>query len=166
MATWRAEVFVNSRVGRVNTEVEAATYSGAKEQIYAKHGNVQQIVNLRQVSSRNLSSGSDSGDMSGTVALVGLIAAAWAFFTFTPWILMGLGGAVGTWVGEKVTGQSIADFGENGSEDDSGYTKAGITLALALILGGVGFVKGDEIKKGFDAPDSPAQVKPANSKSQ
>ena len=38
MATWKAEVFVNSRVGRINTEVEAATFSGAKEQIYAKHG--------------------------------------------------------------------------------------------------------------------------------
>ena len=51
MATWRAEVFVNSQVGRITTEVEAATASGAQQQIYAKHGNVQQIVNLRQVSS-------------------------------------------------------------------------------------------------------------------
>ena len=56
MATWRAEVFVNSRVGRISTEVEAATFSGAKEQIYAKHGDVQQIVNLRQVSSGGSSS--------------------------------------------------------------------------------------------------------------
>jgi hypothetical protein len=30
MATWRAEVFVNSQVGRITTEVEAATFSGAK----------------------------------------------------------------------------------------------------------------------------------------
>jgi hypothetical protein len=59
MATWKAEVFVNSRVGRINTEVEAATFQGAKEQIYAKHGDVQQIVNLRQVSSGGSSSGSE-----------------------------------------------------------------------------------------------------------
>jgi len=51
MATWRAEVFVNSQVGRITTEVEAATFSGAKQQIYAKHGDVQQITNLREVRS-------------------------------------------------------------------------------------------------------------------
>jgi hypothetical protein len=45
MATWKADVFVNSQVGRITTEVEAATFSGAKEQIYAKHGDVQQITN-------------------------------------------------------------------------------------------------------------------------
>jgi hypothetical protein len=70
MATWRAEVFVNSRVGRINTEVEAATFSGAKEQIYAKHGNVQQIVNLRQVNSYSPSS-SSGGDSSGGALLLG-----------------------------------------------------------------------------------------------
>ena len=37
MATWQADVFVNSQVGRIKTEVEAATFSGAKQQIYAKH---------------------------------------------------------------------------------------------------------------------------------
>jgi hypothetical protein len=52
MATWKAEVFVNSRVGRINTEVEAATFQGAKEQIYAKHGDVQNRLSIfRQVSS-------------------------------------------------------------------------------------------------------------------
>ena len=159
MATWKAEVFVNSRVGRINTEVEAATFQGAKEQIYAKHGDVQQIVNLRQVSSGGSSSGSGIGDVSGTVGLIGLVAVGWAFVSFTPWILMGLGGAAGTWIGEKVTGQSIEEYNER--EDDSGHSKAAIVVALALILGGIGFVKGDEIKKSFDAPDAPAQVQQA-----
>lgn len=156
MATWKADVFVNSRVGRIATEVEAATFSGAKEQIYAKHGDVQQITNLRQV---NNSSGSSSSsfDGGGTVALLGLIAAGWAFMSFTPWILMVVGGAAGTWIGEKLTGQSVEEYSESNS--DTGHTKAAIVLALALILGGVGFVKGDEIKKGFDSPsDTPAQV--------
>jgi hypothetical protein len=157
MATWRADVFVNSRVGRITTEVQASTFSGAKEQIYAKHGDVQQITNLREVRNSGGSSGSDFGSIGGTVGLIGLVAAAWAFVSFTPWILMGLGGAFGTWVGEKVTGQSIEEYNER--DDDLGHSKAAIVLALALILGGIGFVKGDEIKKGFDAPDAPAEVK-------
>ncbi len=158
MATWKADVFVNSQVGRITTEVEAATFSGAKEQIYAKHGKVQQITNLRQVrSSGGGSSSSSGGDGSGAVALIGLIAAAWAFFTFTPWILMLLGGGAGAWIGEKVTGQSIEDY--NDRDDDAGHSKAVIVLALSLVLGGIGFVQGDSIKKGFDAPtDAPTQV--------
>ena len=160
MATWRAEVFVNSRVGRINTEVEAATFSGAKEQIYAKHGDVQQIVNLRQVSSGGSSSGSGSSlDFGGTVALIGLVAAGWAFVSFTPWILMGLGGATGTWIGQKVTGQSLEEYNER--DDGSGNKRAAVVVALALILGGIGFVKGDELKKSFDAPDAPAQIQQA-----
>lgn len=160
MATWKADVFVNSRVGRITTEVEAATFSGAKEQIYAKHGDVQQITNLHQVrKSSGSSSGSSEIDGAGVIGLVGLAAAAWAFVSFTPWILMLLGGAAATWIGEKVTDQSIEEYGE--SNDDSGHGKAAIVVALALIAGGFGFVKGDEIKKGFDAPsDTPAQVKP------
>lgn len=91
MGTWRAEVFVNSRVGRINTEVEAATFSGAKEQIYAKHGNVQQITNLREVNTwGSKSSSSSSGDGSGSVMLIaGLIG---LYFAITYWpITLGIG---------------------------------------------------------------------------
>ena len=155
MATWRADVFVNSQVGKITTEVEAATFSGARQQIYAKHGNVQQITNLHQVSSKS-SSGSEI-DGAGAVALVGFAAAAWAFVTFTPWILMFLGGAAATWIGEKVTGQSVSEYTER--DDDSGHGKAAIVIALALFAGGLGFVKGEEIKKGFETPsNTPAQV--------
>lgn len=150
MATWRADVFVNSQVGRITTEVEAATFAGAEQQIYAKHGDVQQIVNLRQVGS-----GGDS-NFGGSAALIGLVAIGWAFMTFTPWILMGLGGAAGTWIGQLVTQQTLEEYADN--DDDTGHTKALITFALALILGGVGFSQGVEIKKGFDAPDTPAQI--------
>lgn len=71
MATWRAEVFVNSQVGRITTEVEAATFSGAKQQIYAKHGDVQQIANLREVRSGGGSSVS-TGAPDGFVWLLGI----------------------------------------------------------------------------------------------
>ncbi len=156
MATWKADVFVNSQVGRISTEVEAATFQGARQQIYAKHGDVQQIVNLRQVSNSFSSESSESSGSGGTVAIIGLLAAGWALVSFTPWILMAIGGATGTWIGQLVTGQTIEEYTDR--DDDRGHTKALITVALALILGGIGFVKGSEIKNEFDAPNTPSQI--------
>lgn len=117
----------------------------------------EQIINLHEVRNNSTSSGSGAPDVEGTVWLIGLIGLVWAFFTFTPWILMGLGGAAGTWIGEKVTGQSIEEYNES-SDDDSTHTKAAIVFVLALLLGGIGFVKGDQIKKSFDAPNTPTQT--------
>jgi hypothetical protein len=77
MATWQADVFVNSQVGRIKTEVEAASFAGAKQQIYAKHGDVQQITNLQQVRSSSLSSSSSSSDSGGgAILLLGFIVIA------------------------------------------------------------------------------------------
>ena len=88
MATWTAEVFVNSKVGRISTEVEAATFQGAKEQIYAKHGDVQQIVNLRQVSSwGNSSSSSDSTDVGGYLILGAILFGIWLLVEYW-WIVV------------------------------------------------------------------------------
>ena len=72
MATWKADVFVNSQVGRITTEVEAATFSGAQQQIYAKHGDVQQITNLRQVNSNSGGSSFSSGDSGGLLLLASI----------------------------------------------------------------------------------------------
>ena len=116
MTTWKADVFVNSQVGRITTEVEASTFQGAQQQIYAKHGDVQQIANLRQVRNNSSSSSSSGSDVGGTVALVGLIAAGWAFVSFTPWILMGIGGAFGTWIGQLATGQTVEEYAESNSD--------------------------------------------------
>jgi hypothetical protein len=80
MATWRAEVFVNSQVGRITTEVEAATFSGAQQQIYAKHGNVQQITNLRQVNSGG--SSFSSGDTEGFIWLGGIAFILYLIVTY------------------------------------------------------------------------------------
>ena len=93
MATWRAEVFVNSRVGRINTEVEAATFSGAKEQIYARHGDVQQIVNLREV--RNGGSGSSNlsfGDVGGSVGTIAFLIFLFAIIEY--WKYFVIAGAI------------------------------------------------------------------------
>ena len=101
MATWKAEVFVNSRVGRINTEVEASTFQGAKEQIYAKHGDVQQIVNLRQVSSGGSSSGS-SLDLDGSVTLIAVLVGIWLLVEYW-WIVVPVAVIIGllAWYGSQ-----------------------------------------------------------------
>jgi hypothetical protein len=104
MATWRAEVFVNSRVGRINTEVEAATFQGAKEQIYAKHGDVQQIVNLREVNSWSggSSSSSDSGDVGGYLILGVILFGIWLLIEYW-WIVVPVAVILGllVWYGSQ-----------------------------------------------------------------
>ena len=157
MATYRAKCWLGSSSGYQELEVQSSTLYGAKEQFQRIYG-AEQIINLREVRGDSNSSGS-SLDVGGTVGLIGLVAAGWAFISFTPWILMGLGGAAGLWIGEKVTGQSVEDYTSRG--DDKGHTKAAIVLALTLLAGGFGFVKGDELKKSFDAPDAAAQVQQA-----
>jgi hypothetical protein len=154
MATYKAEIKTVPTGTAYTVTVESGSISTAKQEIEHLYDPIY-IHNLREVRGGN-SSGSGVGDVSGTVGLIGLVAAAWAFVSFTPWILMGLGGAAGLWVGEKVTGQSVEEY--TSRSDDKGHGKAAIVLALTLLAGGFGFVKGDEIKKGFDAPDTPAQV--------
>ena len=101
MATWKAEVFVNSRVGRINTEVEASTFQGAKEQIYARHGEVQQIVNLRQVSSGGSSFTSD-GDVGGYLILGAILFGIWLLVEYW-WIVVPVAVIIGllAWYGSQ-----------------------------------------------------------------
>ena len=79
MSTWKANLFVNSKVGRICTEVQASTFQGAKDQIYAKHGNVQQILNLSRVNSESSNSHSDSSSMLSGIAALFLI---WAIIKY------------------------------------------------------------------------------------
>jgi hypothetical protein len=157
MATYRAKCWLGSSSGYQELEVQSNTLYGAKEQFQRIYG-AEQIINLREVRGESNSSGSGL-DFGGTVGLIGLVAAGWAFVSFTPWVLMGLGGATGAWIGQKVTGQTIEEYNER--DDGLGNKRAAAVLAISLILGGIGFVKGDEIKKGFDAPSVPEQVKSA-----
>lgn len=162
MATWKADIKTTPTGSIYSVTVEAGASYVARQEIERLYNPIF-IRNLHQVRNNSSSSSgdSDSSSVGGAVALIGLVAAGWAFMSFTPWILMGLGGAAGTWIGEKVTGQSIEEYNER--DDDLGHSKAVIVLALALILGGLGFVKGDELKKGFDAPsDTPTEVQPAS----
>ena len=73
MATWQADVFVNSKVGQIKTQVDASTFEGAREQIYAKHGDVQQICNLREVGNSWFSSSSSSSDSDSLGSLMAIL---------------------------------------------------------------------------------------------
>lgn len=154
MATWRAKCYLGSNTGWQNLEVESNTSVGAIEQFKRVYG-AEQISNVTQVSSGSSSNGS-SLSIGGTGALIGLAAGAWAFVTFTPYILMLIGGVAGTWIGEKVTSQSVEEYTNQG--DNGNHNKAAIVLVLSLLLGGIGFVQGDSLKKGFDAPSVPSQI--------
>lgn len=153
MATWKADVFVNSKVGQISTTVQAATFSGAQQQIYAKHGDVQQIVNLREVGSGESFS---VGDIGGTWSLILLCGAFWALFTWTPWVLMGLGGAAGTWFGEKVTRTSISEINDNSGPGKDRATM--IILILMLLGGGVGFIQGNNFQQEWNN-ETPTEVR-------
>ena len=155
MATWKADIKTTPTGSIYSVTVEAGASYVAKEEIERLYRPIF-VRNLRQVSRNSGSESSSESSVGGTIALVGLIAAGWAFMSFTPWILMGLGGATGTWIGQKVTGQTIEEYNER--DDGLGNKRAAAVVALALLLGGIGFVKGDEIKKGFDAPSVPAEV--------
>ena len=157
MATYKADIKTTSAGSIYSVTVEAGASYVAREEIQRLYDPIF-IRNLREVRDSS-SSGSGIGDVSGTAALVGLIAAAFLLVSFTPWVLMGFGGAFGLWVGEMVTGQSVEEY--TSRDDDKGHTKAAIVLALTLFAGGFGFVQGTEIKKGFDAPSVPEQVKSA-----
>ena len=145
------------------TEGTGINWGVAKTNVARREGvDENQVVYIGnvKVEKSSSSSGSSGLDIDGTLGMVGLIAAACVLYAFTPWVLMLLGGAAGAWVSEKITGQSIEEYNER--TDDQGHEKAAIVLAAALILGGVGFVQGDALKKGFDAPDTPTQVRPKN----
>lgn len=169
MARFEAQVWVSGE-HPYQTEINAANVFQARKNIARREGVEEKCVNrvfeVKEETSSSSSSSSSSGsgielDNAGAVGLVGLAVGAFVFFTFTPWILMLIGGAGGAFIAEKVTGQSIEEYNEN--EEGGSNTKAAIVLVLSLILGGVGFVKGTEIKKGFDAPsDTPSQVQKAN----
>jgi hypothetical protein len=101
MATWKADLWVNSNVGQTTTTVEASSYSGALDQIYAKHGDVTTISNLREVSSGGGSLLSDAGDMGGWFILGCIVFATWLIMEFW-WIIVPVAAICGLgWIAMK-----------------------------------------------------------------
>ena len=158
MAIFRAKCWLGSSSGYQDLEVKANTVNGAKQQFERIYG-AEQVVNLREVTG---GSGSGSGDglsIGGTAGLIGLVASVWVFVTFTPWILMSLGGIVGAWISEKVLGQTLGDYVNQSSPTKSNHVRAILVLITTISLGGVGFYQGDQLKKSFDEPAKTEQIK-------
>jgi len=70
---WTARLFVNSEVGTIDAEVYAATLPGARQQIRAKYGDVQQIYNLNAQGPSG-GGGSSSSGGAGCLPVFGLLA--------------------------------------------------------------------------------------------
>lgn len=161
MATWQAEVKVKNPGDYFKVTVEANSYGSAKDiinHVYSPYT----MKNLRQVSSESsISPEENDANLTGVAYLLLFGVLIWIFATFTPVILMGFGGAFGTWISEKLTGQTLMEYSER--EDDSGHGRFLIVLAVTMILGGYGFVKGVEIQKYLNSPTPsvPSEVKPA-----
>ena len=147
MATWTAKCWMGSDSGYQDYQVKASTIQGAKRQLQEIYG-AEQIINLQEVRDNNSGVGF-SGNTDGYGIWICIIGTFILFAIFTPWVLMGFGGAIGWWFGEKVTGMKGIDYAE--SPDDSGHGKAAIILALSLLAGGFGFVQGDNLQKEFNS---------------
>ena len=96
------------------------------------------------------SGGGNSMDAETAGGLILLLGAAWAFFTFTPWILMLLYGPGSAWVTEKMTGQSIDEYNNTQNPTDNQHKKALAVVLSAVIFGGAGFIQGSNIQKDWE----------------
>lgn len=152
MATFQADIKTTPTGSVYTVTVEAGASYVAKQEIERLYRPIF-IHNLRQVSSSN--SPSYSPEVSW--AAIGLIGFFLLFAMFTPWILMVLGGAVGTKFGEIATGQSLEEYTQR--EDDHGHKRAAFVIALALIFGGIGFTQGQSLHQEFNQESQPQQVK-------
>ena len=157
MATWKGDVWLGSASGRQTVTVQSNTSYGAKEQMATIYGaDPNNIINIREVRDNN-NGINFGGSTDGYGIWICILGTFILFALFTPWVLMGFGGAIGWWFGEKVTGMKGIDYAE--SPDDSGHKKAAIILALSLLAGGFGFVQGDNLQKEFNSDVNTEEVR-------
>lgn len=145
-------------------EINAANVFQARKNIARREGVNEQDVNrvfLVDDGHDHRDSGYNGGsggniDIGSWGALAGMAVVLWLLIEFTPWILMfGMGG-IGAWIGEKITGQSIEEYAN--SDEDRGHTAIAVVLALSLIAGGFGFVKGNEFKQSMNTDTTVEEV--------
>lgn len=156
---WTAKCWMGSNSGYVDIEVSAGTITGARDQLKNIYG-AEQIINLREVRGGN--SSGISTPSSGGVWLVGILGAGALLMYFTPWVLMSLYGAIGTWTSQKILGITVSDFADNDNPTDDEVKRGMIVLASALILGGAGFIQGTiwnaELNKEYNLDGKQSQV--------
>jgi hypothetical protein len=143
---YTAECWMGSASGYVDIEVNAATSNGAIEQLKNVYG-AEQIRNLRQVRT-----GGDSGSSlpsGSSIWIAGILGAGAAFLYLTPWVLMVIYGGLSTWVGEKITDQSVQEYIDTPDSEttDDQHKRAMIVFGAALLFGGLGFIQGTFLHK-------------------
>jgi len=153
MATYQAKIKTTPTGSYYTVTVEAGASYVAKQEIERLYRPIS-ILNLRQVSSS-----SSESQFSPEASWIGisLIGFFLLFAMFTPWILMAIGGAIGTKFGEIATQQSLEEYTER--NDDHGHKRAAFVIALALIFGGIGFTQGQSLQQEFNQESQPQQVK-------
>lgn len=90
----------------------------------------------------NYSSSSDDADFSGTGGLIVLLGLLWLAFSFLPWVLMFIGGASATWLGQVLTNQTVEEYTDIEDPTDNETIRFLIVLVLSLTVGGWGFIQG------------------------
>ena len=141
MATYQAKIKTTPTGSYYNVTVEAGASYVAKQEIERLYRPIT-ILNLRQVSS---SSSEFQFSPEASWIGIGLVGLFFLFAMFTPWVLMVIGGAIGTKFSEIVTQQSLQDYAER--DDDYGHKRAAFVIALALICGGIGFTQGHQLQQ-------------------
>jgi len=152
MATYQAKIKTTPTGSYYTVTVEAGASYVAKQEIERLYRPIS-ILNLQQVSSGNDTQFSPEASWIG----IGAIGALFLFAMFTPLILMGIGGAIGTKFGEIATGQSLEEYTER--DDDHGHKRAAFVVALALLFGGIGFTQGHKLHQEFNSESEIQQVK-------
>ena len=143
------------------TQGTGINWGVAKTNVARREGvSDHQVVYIGDVKEKKYPSDYPTPEINSSAGMVGLIMGACVLYAFTPQILMIAGGAAGVWVAQKLTGQTMHEYNER--KDNRGHGSAAVILAAALVFGGVGFVQGDALKKGFDAPSdsssAPAEI--------
>lgn len=140
MPRFTANCYLGHKLGTSQIEVNANTSYQAQEIMKKVYG-AQSISNIREIRENS----NDNSTTSGGAGLIVLVGCVWAFFSFAPWILMIIGGMLGTWIGQFVTGSSLEE-----SVDKEDVPRVLIVFALAIMAGGFGFIKGIEAQHYFN----------------
>ena len=130
---------LGSKSGYQDLQVQSNTVGGAKEQFENIYG-ATQVLNIRQVrsGSGDSSSSEDSIGVGGVIVLTVIAFAIWLFVEYTPFVVMGVLGLVGVWIGKKFESMRLA-------------------VILAIALGAVGFYLGTDWSVEIDSVNSPPQ---------
>jgi len=144
-------------IGGVGVQrVQARDQMTARKYVEAQPGVKRIISSLivhdkpSKTSNNGSNSESDVTDSSGVGSLILLGIGVVLFASTLPWSSMVVGGAVGTWASQLLTGTKL----EDALDEDKNKTAAFILIA-ALTLGGFGFVKGAEFKNEYNSPATP-----------